>query len=887
LVLNEFSAFSNIGIIFVFSFLLGYAILLWFKSKKLNSFPLFVRLPLYLTLGLVLLTIFLYVAGLVVISPFVFVLIAILSLPPIIFYHLKNKSEIKLGVSLFSLDNILPLVLFILTFLYFCVVISIFQWPPPGDVFNHGLFTSILVYNGKIVFNMAPIAPSIALTPAVTLSGLHVLSAFLSNLTGVFPGEAVFLVGGSIVVLIPMMLYSLTFILTKSKALSLLTFLSPFLIGLGLEEWVFGYFYNGPYPNLFGFLIVLLFVTLFASSRSEDGLISSFKLKIVLALIVLLGLILVYPAFAIYPVVFLSIILLIDLKKNNVLSLSSFSEKLSPKRRVLFVFLLFIALCVILVLYFNTGLFDVVQGIFARLGKVYGRAGYAVYTPIFYSDVIGLAIIGAAVISFVVILKRFEFKLGLFYLIVFVPVVLSLHPDLFPFFSILLPNRSLMICSLLSWPIIAVLLEYLFSSWQPKSISLAFKRRVKNFQIKHGQLVTVSLIILLIFTPSLIRTGTFEPANNYSWLMRHGFSNDRDVLLWINENVSSNDLILNDYSYTSRYLLSFSIKNVTAKYYFNSDYERNRAIAVQEFWKNPNNISQFLDLVMRYNISYVLLTSERGYNNWGGIGGDNKYTNKPFTAADYTTFFSENPLLELVFEKNGAAIYRVNHFFTFENESALKFDGQNDFVRVENEESLMPNKTITISFWIDPLSLPSSDSFVISKRYGNTGYEVAWRWNGKFAFYANSSILIQSNKTLNKVDLGKWWHIAIVRTYYNTSLYINGKLDAVSELEGIIAPNAAPLSLGCRNPDNPFAFVPAHILDDVVIYDRKLSENEILNLFNGIIPNNYVLFMPFTDNQTNVFYGKNGAELKCTINGAEQYEYRILRINDARIRLSS
>ena len=880
--LNETSAVLNIGLLYLFSFFLGYLILLWARPKGLPNLPFFAKLPVYLTLGLLTLTILLFVTGLVRISGYIFIVTTLFSLSLIIYYHLKSKSRIETKTDFISFDNIVPAALFIITFLHFSTVIAIFRWPPPGDVFNHGLYASILVYNQKVGFTLAPYAPSVQIFPMLT--GLHVLSAALSMLTGVFPGEAVFIIGGAIVILIPLLLYSLSYILTHSKLLSLFAFLSTFLIGPGLAQWVFGYFYNGPYPNLFGFLAILLFLIYhIASSEIQVDRKSSMRDK-ALALVIILGVLFVYPPFAIFPILYLLVSALYEGKIVKAF------KNITIRRKSVFLLSLFLAITVLFIALFMTTnqefLFQIVQGLSLYGSRLYGRRGYAVCASIFYTSVIGIAILVAGTVSIFFVVKHLHAKLALFYLVVFVPVMFSLHPYFFPIFSFILPNRSLMICSLISWVLISVLLSHVFVNSKHVSVRLAFKNRLCKRQISLSKVVAVALIILLAFTPSLFSNFAFEPAHSYSWLMRHGFSNDYDVLLWIHENVQPSDLIMNDYSYTSRYLQSFSIKNVTAKINLNSDYERNRTIEVQDFWRNPTSISLFIKLVENYNISYILVTSERGYLNWVVIDGDNRYTSKPFTPAEYKTTFSNNPCLELIFEKGDAGIYKVSKLPEVVSMYALEFDGVDDYIRVEHNESLSSLTAVTMAIWMNPSELPSRDTFLISKLKAIDGLELAWRWDRRLALYINNTIILQSSKVFDSVDLGKWWHIVVVYDRSKAYIYINGEIDASRSYSGGVAPNTAPLGIGCRNPNNPYGFAPPIISDDICVYNRALLPDEIEQLYKGSnITNGLVLYLPLEAGEGNIAYDQSGLNNHGTIYGATWVQYDVLIIDSFSYRI--
>ena len=76
---------------------------------------------------------------------------------------------------------------------YFINVVLIFQWPPAGDVFNHGLFTSVLINNGQYTLDLGLYYSETPTYPLVT--GFHTLAAYFALTTGLLPGESVFLIG--------------------------------------------------------------------------------------------------------------------------------------------------------------------------------------------------------------------------------------------------------------------------------------------------------------------------------------------------------------------------------------------------------------------------------------------------------------------------------------------------------------------------------------------------------------------------------------------------------------------------------------------------------------------------------------------------------------------
>jgi hypothetical protein len=86
------------------------------------------------------------------------------------------------------------------------------------------------------------------------------------------------------------------------------------------------------------------------------------------------------------------------------------------------------------------------------------------------------------------------------------------------------------------------------------------------------------VFISIFFFSSFISNITFEQTNLWGWFPRTDwFRNNYHLLAWVSHNINSNDLLMTDYSYTSAFLDSFSLKNVTTKWWPYSPMEIERA----------------------------------------------------------------------------------------------------------------------------------------------------------------------------------------------------------------------------------------------------------------------------------------------------------------------
>lgn len=167
--------------------------------------------------------------------------------------------------------------------------------------------------------------------------------------------------------------------------------------------------------------------------------------------------------------------------------------------------------------------------------------------------------------------------------------------------------------------------------------------------------------------------------------------------------------------------------------------------------------------------------------------------------------------------------------------SAYYFDGVDDFIRVPNHSSLNFRGEITINFWMKVTQFFSSrEAYPIS--HGN--WENRWkisitdqrvRWTIKTDTTANNGIKDLDSQTILTLD-----SLYMVTGIYDGSkveIYLNGVLDAASSWGGLILPTIIDLAIAQHLPGNSnYSF--AGVLDDIRIYNRALSLQEIQALYN-------------------------------------------------------
>ncbi|MGA2679248.1 MAG: LamG-like jellyroll fold domain-containing protein [Sedimentisphaerales bacterium] len=155
---------------------------------------------------------------------------------------------------------------------------------------------------------------------------------------------------------------------------------------------------------------------------------------------------------------------------------------------------------------------------------------------------------------------------------------------------------------------------------------------------------------------------------------------------------------------------------------------------------------------------------------------------------------------------------------------ALEFSGKGDHVKIANEPAFDITNQITISAWVNITSVPQEWTGIVTK--GDT----AWRMSTSFAknvFHFG----VSPNDYLNgmtEVSAGQWHHVACVYDGKRMRIYVDGVLDVSIRRTGPIATNDFPVCIGENIELTGRCW--HGLIDDVRIYNRALSENEIASL---------------------------------------------------------
>jgi len=178
-----------------------------------------------------------------------------------------------------------------------------------------------------------------------------------------------------------------------------------------------------------------------------------------------------------------------------------------------------------------------------------------------------------------------------------------------------------------------------------------------------------------------------------------------------------------------------------------------------------------------------------------------------------------------IIEVNGA-ILSSDRFGSIQ--SAYKFDGINDNIRITNSNLLNFSSSITINLWIYIDELYEREQYPVS--HGN--WENRWkvsisnnriRWTIK----TNTGITDLDSETI--VTSGQWYNVTGLYSGADMELYINGKLDAFKYWTGNINSSPYDLTLGQSLPSNNQNNFSGK-LDEIRLYDYAISYEEIKQL---------------------------------------------------------
>jgi outer membrane protein assembly factor BamB len=163
--------------------------------------------------------------------------------------------------------------------------------------------------------------------------------------------------------------------------------------------------------------------------------------------------------------------------------------------------------------------------------------------------------------------------------------------------------------------------------------------------------------------------------------------------------------------------------------------------------------------------------------------------------------------------------------------SALSFDGYDDYVDCGNDSSLNLRDEVTIEAWVYPRGYNLGR--IVSKSYFfNYAYMMHFGYPSEryFKFRIGGSLLVSS-----PVELNRWYHVVGTFDGAIMRIYVNGNLSN-SKLRSNSIPTYPNTHLFLGSDPNYWQYNYDKfngIIDEVVIYKRALTSQEILDYYNS------------------------------------------------------
>ncbi len=147
------------------------------------------------------------------------------------------------------------------------------------------------------------------------------------------------------------------------------------------------------------------------------------------------------------------------------------------------------------------------------------------------------------------------------------------------------------------------------------------------------------------------------------------------------------------------------------------------------------------------------------------------------------------------------------------------------YVTITDSASLSPTSQVTINAWINPTTNVTTRSIVVK----DTAYRMTTNASSQLVCEIYSSGSWQSAATgASTLLAGSWQMVSCSYDAQNVKAFVNGNRDAASTITGTINDSASAVDIGRNNNTNYYN----GSIDEVRIYNRSLSEQEIRALFD-------------------------------------------------------
>ena len=155
---------------------------------------------------------------------------------------------------------------------------------------------------------------------------------------------------------------------------------------------------------------------------------------------------------------------------------------------------------------------------------------------------------------------------------------------------------------------------------------------------------------------------------------------------------------------------------------------------------------------------------------------------------------------------------------------ALRFDGEDDCVIIQDRPDLDPTEAITLASWIRAEDWKGNRR-ILQKGVDDSQYRLLHEW-GYLRFHLSGVGMVDAAPP----SAGRWHHVAGTYDGKVQRLYVDGKVVGEREARGAIAVTSDPVYVGTKTLGvGPGDFFKG-LLDEVLVYGRALDPKEIAAL---------------------------------------------------------
>jgi len=200
-------------------------------------------------------------------------------------------------------------------------------------------------------------------------------------------------------------------------------------------------------------------------------------------------------------------------------------------------------------------------------------------------------------------------------------------------------------------------------------------------------------------------------------------------------------------------------------------------------------------------------------------------------ASNLVSWWPGNGNANDIIDGNDGTLQNGATFATGKFAQAFSLDGVDDYVSIvfNQNYNFAPSGQFTIDAWVNPASIIWSYQAIVVKSPSNTRWDwgVYLDYSGRFMSGLHGQHIVTS---ITVATPGSWYHVAV--TYNNGvwNLYVNGDVEA-SASGTYITQSTSGLAIGRKGESIPYADFYGGLIDEVEIYNRALSPQEIQNIY--------------------------------------------------------